>query len=167
MINSETNLTGYKKDIQIEQRFSRTIKAILGNQFIVQDEIEDLENGTDFLLLKMEPFRIGVRLRRYEYFEAYNQEFTIRWKRPSGVDTEIQKIRKGLVDYILYGFIDKKEKNIIQYFIGDLAVFVKQQIQPTIKPNNPLDSWFAIYNLNDFPDEFIKKFYSLPPRSPK
>jgi len=155
----ETNKISFERDIKIEHKFSRTLKAILGNQFIVQDKIEDLENGTDFLLLKVNPFRVGVRLRHHKYYLQYPNDFTIRWERPSGVDTEIHKIRKGLVDYILYGFIDEEEKKIIQYLIGDLDVFIKTEVVPTIKPNDPLDSWLAIYSLSDFPEDFVIKFY--------
>uniref|UniRef100_A0A6M3JMC6 Uncharacterized protein n=1 Tax=viral metagenome TaxID=1070528 RepID=A0A6M3JMC6_9ZZZZ len=157
------NLIGFERDIKIEQKFSRIIKAILGNQFIVQDEIEDLENGTDFLLLRVNPFRVGVRLRRYKYFLTFPNDFTIRWERPSGVDTEIHKIKKGLVDYILYGFINKDESKIIQYFIGDLAVFRESDVKPVIKSNNPLDSWLAIYNIENFPVNFIIKYYKEAP----
>ena len=159
MTNLETNKISFERDIEIEHKFSRTLKAILGNQFIVQDKIEDLENGTDFLLLRVNPFRVGVRLRRHKYYLQYPNDFTIRWERPSGVDTEIHKIRKGLVDYILYGFIDEEENKIIQYFIGDLAVFMKTEIKPIIKPNDPLDSWLAIYRLSYFPEDFVIKFY--------
>jgi len=154
--------TNFKTDIQIERKFSRYLKAILGNQFIIQDRIEDIENGTDFLLLKMTPFKVGVRLRRYYYYEykngIYRNEFTIRWDRPSGVKTEIDKIRDGLVDYILYGFIDKNEKIIIQYFIGDLEVFRNNEPEPIgIRQNNPPDSRLAIYNVNQFKEDFIIK----------
>ena len=156
---SETKQQNFNRDKELEQRFSRTIKAILGNQFISQNEIEDLQNGTDFLLLKAHQFRIGVRLRRYRHYLHKNrrEDFTIRYKRPSGISTEYQKIQKGLVDYILYGFVDEQERRIIQYFIGALDVFRKTEASPIIKPNKPLDSWLAIYRISQFPKEFIVK----------
>lgn len=98
--------TKYEQDRKIEYRFSKTIKAILGCQFIIQDEIEDIKNGTDFMLLSVNPFRVAVRLRRFKYLSMYGNEFTIRWARPSGVKTEIHKIKEGLVNYLFYGFID-------------------------------------------------------------
>ena len=153
----------FDRDIQLEIKFSRQIKAILGNQFIIKDEIEDLENGTDFMLLKVNPFRVGVRLRRYKFYLQYPDDFTIRWERPSGVSTEIHKIRQGKVDYILYGFVNASEKKILKYFIGDLNVFRNTEAEPIIKPNDPLDSWLAIYRLNQFPKEFILKTYRRTP----
>ena len=159
LTNTGMNKKNFNRDIQLEIRFKRVIKAILGNQFIVQDRIEDLENGTDFLLLKMTPFKIGVRLRRYKYFKNYHHEFTLRWSRPSGVKTEIHKIREGLVDYIFYGFVDPKEKQIIQYFIGDLIIFKKNEPEGLIKPNNPPDSELSIYRISQLPKSFIIKFW--------
>jgi len=157
------NKKDFNRDIQLELRFTRIIKSILGNQFIVQDQIEDLENGTDFLLLKMTPFKIGVRLRRHKYFLKYPDEFTIRWSRPSGVKTEIDKIREGLVDYIFYGFVDKLENEIIQYFIGDLKIFKENEPLAIIKSNDPPDSELAIYKLSQLPEEFILKVWYKTP----
>lgn len=152
----------YEKNITLERKFSRTIKAILGNQFIIQDPILDQYEGTDFAIMTVKPFKIGIRLRRYHYYQydngRYRQEFTIRWELPSGNETEIHKIINGLVDYILYGFVDKKEKKIIQYFIGDLNVFRLAELKPyDIKKNKPFDSYLAIYRLCDIPEDFIIK----------
>jgi hypothetical protein len=177
-LDTETR-KNFQTDIELEHKFSQRIKTVLGNQFITQDRTEDLKKGTDFLLpthrgkkdgdfliLEMRPFRVGCRLRRsinpktkFRYYPTYKNEFTIRWKRPSGVKTEIHKINEGLVDYILYGFVDEKEEKLVQYFIGDLEVFRNTQATPIIKPNRPLDSWLAAYRLNQFPERFILKWY--------
>ena len=67
---------------------------------------------------------------------------------------------EGLVDFILYGFIDEPEKRIIEYFIGDLSVFRSFDPKPfSIKPNNPHDSDLAIFRLRDLPSEFVIKTY--------
>ena len=160
MNNTAIKYNDFQIDSQLEKRFSRVIKSVLGNQFICQDTIEDLENGTDFLLLKAYPFKIGVRLRRYNYYEkiSYRTQFTIRWERPSGVQTEIHKIHDSKVDYIFYGFVNKIENKIIQYFIGDLHVFNKVNAKPiAIYFNKPYDSKLAIFDKSQFPDKFILK----------
>ena len=152
-------MKSYEADSKLEYKFDRTIKSILGNQFITKDINADLKEGTDFLVFRLEPIRVACRLRRFEYLK-YNRDFTVRWSRPSGVDTEYQKIIKGLVDYILYGFIDQKEEKIISYFIGDLKVFRDSGIKPfEIKPNNPNDSELAIFRLKDLPETFTIKQY--------
>jgi hypothetical protein len=152
---------GYAEDITLEKKFSKLIKAILGNQFIIQDEIADKQEGTDFLIMTVKPFRVAVRLRRYKYFLKYPKEFTIRWNRPLGVETERHKIEKGYVDYLLYGFVDEAEENIIQYFIGDLKIYrdnrQKGLLPVGIFPNNPPDSNLAAFKLAQFPNTFILK----------
>jgi len=153
-----TNPTDFEKDFKLETKNIKWIKAILGNFFIIKDIQADLTEGTDFLTLTMNPFKIGVRLRRYQYFIKYPNDFTIRWLRPSGVDTEIHKIRNGLVDYILYGFVNESENKIIKYFIGDLDIFRDCEPEPiAILPNNPHDSDLAVYRVNQFPEEFVLK----------
>ena len=111
-----------KKDMQLEIKLEREIKMILAEQFISKDIEMDMNRGTDFLIFNINPFKVGVRLRRFDYYEnnEYRNQFTIRWARPTGNETEIDKIRKGYVGYILYGFVDSSEENIIQYFIGNL-----------------------------------------------
>lgn len=149
---------GFNKDIQLELKFDRILKAILGNFFITKNLEMDVKQATDFLIYNINPFKVGVRLRRYEYFLKYPNDFTIRYSRPSGIDTEIHKIRQNLVDYILYGFVNEPETKIIKYFIGDLKIFRDNEPKPiAIKTNKPPDSKLAVYNLEQFPKEFILK----------
>lgn len=154
--------SSYSKNIYLEKDYAGMVKCILGNYFIGQDTYQDQTQGTDFLTFTMRPFKIGVRLRRKcENFDRYKHEFSIRWELPSGVETEIHKIRKNFVQYILYGFVDESEKKIIRYFIGDLKVFNAHSpaIIPRIFQNNPRDSDFAVYKIADFPENFILKHY--------
>lgn len=151
--------TVYEKNRTIEDKFSKVIKTILGNQFFVKDIQMDLKNGTDFLtFMAKNQIKVAVRLRRYSYLEKYPEDFTIRWKLRSGVKTEIHKIMEGLVDYLLYGFINEEETKIIKYFIGDLSVFRKCNMKPVaVIPNDPPDSKLAVYKISQFPKNFILK----------
>ena len=147
---------GYAEQIRLERRFTKTIKSILGNYFIGQDVIHDQKEATDFEVFTVKPFKVGARLRTYSYFLRYPDEFTIRWELQSGYPTEIDKIRKGYVDYILYGFVDQDEKKIIQYFIGDLQVFRDNDPAPyEIHWNNPPDSALGAFRICEMPDSFI------------
>lgn len=151
-------MNGYAWDIRLEQKFTTDIKSILANIFITQDKIADLKEGTDFLVFQIEPIRVAARLRTFFHYTVKNRrnEFTIRWQRPSGVKTEIDKIREGLVQYIFYGFVDAEERKIIQYFIGDLGVFRQYEPSPIgIYPNKPHDSDLAAYALTQLPTQFI------------
>lgn len=151
----------YSHDREVEDIFTLSIKKILADHFITKKEVADLEEAQDFAIYNIRPFSVAVRLRRYEYFKAFHDEFTIRWSRPSGVKTEIDKIRQGLVDYILYGFLSPDGKSIIQYFIGNLTKFT--DVKPyKIFPNNPYDSELAVYKLSQFPKDFIVAFWCDP-----
>ena len=153
----------YETNIRLERRFAKIIKQILGLQFIGQDPVMDKEQGTDFLTFSIQPIKVGVRLRTKGYYDKYKNQFTIRWSLFSGGKTEIHKIREGLVDYILYGFVDEEEKNIIQYFIGDLNIFRdwEQGMIPDVYQNKDArPTKLAVYNIDTFPKEFIIKFYN-------
>jgi hypothetical protein len=140
-------------------KFSNTIKSILGMYFIKKDVELDLKQGTDFTVFTLNPITVAVRLRTFDYYLRYPDEFTIRWSRPSGVITEIHKIRLGLVNYIFYGFVDKSERNLIKYFIGDLTVFRQFEPKPFIKQNKNGDSELAAFKISDLPDVFILHKY--------
>jgi hypothetical protein len=152
---------GYETDIGLERRFAVVIKAILGNCFIDQDPVHDKREGTDFEVFTVRPFKVGVRLRRYCYLARYGNEFTLRWSRPSGVPTEIHKVREGLVDFILYGFVDADQAHIVQWFLGDLAVFRAREPKPiAVIPNDPYDSDLAAFRVSDLPAEFVVRSWS-------
>ena len=150
--------SGYEHDIRLEHKFAKQLKAILGMQFFVQDSGEDWKRGTDFVVWGLSPTKVACRLRTHDFFLKYPNDFTIRWSRPNGIETEIHKIRKGLVDYLLYGFVDPAETHLVSYFIGNLAVFRNAQVKPSaIRTNDPPDSQLAAYRLDQLPSEFIVK----------
>jgi hypothetical protein len=151
----------YDIDRAIEDKFAGQIKSALANHFITKVEQDDLERGRDFAIYYVEPFSVAVRLRRYDYFEAFSHQFTIRWSRPSGVRTEIDKIRDREVQYLFYGFLSPTQTYLIQYFIADLSKFGDQE-PIKIVPNNPYDSELAVYDLSQFSSSFIVKFWCHP-----
>jgi len=153
---------GYEEDIRLEHTFSGQIKALLGQHFFTQDVQRDKNEATDFATYTIHPIKVGARLRTYRWWNK-RQEFTIRWSRPSGCATEIHKIRAKLVQYLFYGFVDEQEQRIIQYFIGDLAVFCQHEPKnPRIYPNDPPDSQLAVFNISSFPHSFIVASRNLP-----
>lgn len=151
----ETN--NFDIDSRLEIKFANQIKATLGMAFIKKDIEMDLKQGTDFLIFTIAPLKCGARLRRKnEYYENNKKEFTIRWSRPSGVKTEIHKIKECLVDYLWYGFLNEEETKIIKYFIGDLKIFRTNYVQPKyIYKNKPYDSELAVWPIRYFPDNFV------------
>jgi len=105
-------------------RFLPEIKAILGVQLIGEPPIEeDAEHNTDLMVLKMEPVRIGCRIRRFQYHGKYGDEFTVRSGLPSGAKTELTKIIEGWGDYFFYGFSDESETRLLSWRLGDFKAF--------------------------------------------
>jgi len=151
-------MNGYEKDIRLEKKFASKIKQILGEVFITQDPILDRQEATDFLIFTVNISKVAARLRTYKHYttEDRKNEFTIRYSRPSGNPTEIDKIREGKVGYIFYGFANSDETKIIHWFIGDLDVFRKNE-SPKVRPypNDPPDSEFVAYKIKQFPKSFI------------
>ena len=149
---------GFSDDIRLERRHSSTIAGILGREFIVQDAELDWKQATDFAVFNVRPFKVAARLRTHRFLKKYSEEFTIRWLRPSGVATEIHKIRQGFGDYMIYGFVSEDESHIVQYFIGDLDVFREREPAPIfIGWNDPPDSQLAAWRINQLPPSFVLK----------
>lgn len=84
----------------------------------------DAKFATDFLIMKQNALTFACRIRTEPYFYKYPDEFTIRLDRPSGAETEMDKIMKGFADRMLYAF-GTNDGNILAYKIGDLNAFRK------------------------------------------
>lgn len=111
-------------DKKWSDRFLPEIKRTLGFYLIGEPPVEDdSERNTDLMVLKMEAVRIACRIRRYEYFEKYPEEITIREGRPSGTKTELTKIVEGWGDYFFYGFSDTQEMNLVAWRLCTLTAF--------------------------------------------
>jgi len=160
------NQNNWKEEKKWSDRFLPEIKSHLGMTLIGEPPIEeDQERNTDLIVLKMEPVRIGCRVRRNEYYEKYRNEFTIRSKLASGEKTELHKIIEGWGDYFFYGICDKEEFSLICWFIGDLKVFRlwfakylknKKGVTPGEEHKNWDGlTWLRAFKINDLPSGFI------------
>jgi len=147
-------LSPFQIDKELETRFELEIRTILSSYFIRRDITADLEQATDFAIFRVDPFRVAVRLRRHSYYKKFKHQFTIRWSRPSGVLTEIDKIRNHLVTHFLYGFLDELETKIIDWKLFNLDKFTDPN-PLEIHLNNPPDSELAVYSISQFPEDFI------------
>jgi len=117
----------WEKDKKWSDRFLPEIKRILGECLIREAPIEeDMEHNTDLIVLKLDGLRVACRVRRFEYFNRYPDDITIRSDRASGNVTELAKIiTESWGDYFFYGFSDKdgitlcKWKLIHLMFLGN------------------------------------------------
>jgi hypothetical protein len=103
----------WQADKRWSDKFLRDIKRILGEHLIGEPPMEeDAERNTDLIVLRMDAVRIGCRVRKHKYRDSYQDEFTIRAGRPSGVKTELAKIIEGWGDYFFYGFSNEDETGL-------------------------------------------------------
>lgn len=143
--------------------FLPEIKSILGQNFIGEIKEEDCFHNTDLIVLKMEVIRFACRVRRFEYFDKFHNEFTFRSKLPSGNKTELNKIIEGWGDFFFYGFADYYNEKLHHWIIADLKVFrswfsdclARKNYKWAKKENKDNSSSFLVFNLNDLPKNFI------------
>jgi len=154
-----------QNDRNLEIKFLKVLKCILGKTFILKNMDKDYHEATDLCGIN---FSAAIRLRRYKYYltPGYREEFTIREKRYTGLDTEAKKVNQGYSSVLLYGFVNEAETNIIQYFLGDMDIFRATKAKPKIIKNSDNSSDFAVYKLDQFPDGFILDSYGFPERNP-
>ena len=158
MNSSGMRRTSFQTDRDLEAIFDPISKQILGDFLITKDIDKDLCSGQDFGIYRINSKAAAVRWRRIKWMEKYGDEFTIRYERPSGIETEIHKVRRGLVDLFLYGFGDELGRPY-RYHILDFAVFREYEPEPAFVWKNTDDkgSKGAAYRLNQFPVGLILK----------
>lgn len=150
----------WEKDKRWSDRFIPQIKHILGPFVIREPNIEeDQLRNTDLISLVAHPTRISCRIQRHKFIR-FSDGFTIRYSRPSGVDTELQKIMQGHGDWFFYGFCNDIEDRVILWTLVDLEVFrEKYSIEGDrigeIKRNYDGSSRFIIFKYQDFPQHFV------------
>lgn len=155
----------YRNDREWSDTFSPKIKRILGAHLIDTSPIEeDIKRNTD-MVITAAGTRIALRMRRYDFLERYPDDFTIRLERSSGMKTEFAKIMENWGDYNFYGFENKAGDDVASYSIGRLDVFrrwIREQIEKhngayhlNRRVNNDGTTSFAIFDLDDMPDDYL------------
>jgi hypothetical protein len=98
----------------------------------------------------------GIRVRNYNDYFRYKDQFTIRYKN-RGNKTEIDKILEGFCDYNFYSFMNQDKTGFIKYIIYDLDIFREYYNlgMGNIYPNGD-GTWLIAFNIIDFPREMFK-----------
>jgi hypothetical protein len=160
--------TAVRTDFDWQRRFVPEIKRILGENLISEaPPEEDMHRNTDFIVLRLDAVRVACRIRRYKHLRWYGGQFTIRASRPSGIETELQKVIRGWGDYIFYGFADSTECHLVQWILGDLSEFRlwharKSALLPRggipgeLINNKDGSSTGRAYNVAELPRSFIR-----------
>lgn len=79
----------------------------------------DVKQATDLFMMKG-PNSLGVRIRRPRFL-GWN-DFTIRYARDSGAETEYSKVMRGFMDWFFYGWANSKQE-LARWLILDMDVF--------------------------------------------
>jgi len=144
--------SNYKENRQWSDLFIPELKRVLGENFInVAPEYKDTQEATDLIVMGIGRLCFACRVRRFEYFEKYKNQFTIRLKLPGYKKSEMDKIKEGFGDYYFYGFSNKKNNGsgFIQYIIFDLNIF--REYLPYLKSRKN-ECWGKKSNIDNSPD---------------
>jgi hypothetical protein len=156
----------WQSDKTWSDRFIGEIKSILGAVLISTAEPEDdaLRN-TDLITLTLrDGLRVACRVRKHCYLADYGDEFTIRCSRPSGNETEMDKVLAGWGDFLFYGFADEQEASLAAWLVGDLAVFrdwhrrylaTHQDWPGELRSNHDGSSAFMVFGVHDIDPHFV------------
>jgi hypothetical protein len=110
-----------RQDFKWQERFYPFVKRVLADNAMkmvkidVADHEQDMKQATDFIV-HIKGGTVAVRIRR-DVASNY-RDLTIRSKRPNGVETELQKIKKGFADFYLYIWTSKE--SIIDWWLVDV-----------------------------------------------
>lgn len=107
-------------------QFNLQLKRILG-PILIRDATpeEDRKCATD-MVFATETMRISCRVRVHtkQAFDRFGGQFTLRTKTVYGLN-ELQKIRRGDVDLLLYCWGNGETTRIREWFLIDLRVFAR------------------------------------------
>jgi hypothetical protein len=157
----------YEKDRTWSDQFLPQVRLIVGPLLLMpSDDIKDMREATDLIVLHAKDMRIAVRLRRQGYAGKYPGEFTIRYSRDSGADTELKKIVEGWGDWFFYGHTENDL--IVEWVLIDLhklrAVFIRK---PDVlrnpdniisgKRSNNDGTHFIFFNAKKIPEIIIRE----------
>lgn len=121
---------------------------------------QDTQQATD-LTINTPTYNIGCRVREYNAYLKYPDQFTIRSRVYKGGKTELDKILSGYGDYNFYAFENETGNDFSHWFLYSLEVF--RQYYPVCQGQefrNPDGSYFKAFKITDFPVNFI--VYSKP-----
>jgi len=152
---------GWASDKRWSDRFIPQLKRIAGGYLMeVANEEEDQTHNTDLIVLSMRAKRVACRVRQYRYLARYGDEFTIRCNRPSGVETELDKILAGWGDYLLYAFADQSERTLVRWHWVDLCrlrlwCLMSDPMPGIVKPNGDGSSLFRVFSTRAMPPRIV------------
>ena len=153
----------YASDRQWSDRFIPSLKQVVGPYLLVTSSFDqDTKQASDLVVLNVMPKQIACRVRRPGFYDKYGTQFTIRYERASGTETEFAKIAKGFADWMLYAHAADNQGNLCFWVLLDLNVFRKiyrehkaQTVKSGVTPNQDGTTSFAWFDMTSFPPELV------------
>lgn len=151
----------YNDDRAYGDRFLPEVTSIIRRHvtaipmIIVAPEEADQKECSDLMVLHGSDRRVAVRIRRPGFADRFPDQFTLRFSRDNGVETEMSKIADGWGDLLFYGHASADEMSIGPWWLIDLkafrAVLIRQQPIERGTVNNGDGTWFAWFKISSFP----------------
>ena len=143
----------YKENREWSDEYMPSVKSILGKAIINESTFEqDTEQAFDLLTPNQK--KIACRVRDYDKYKQYIDEFTIRSQSKYGKRTEIHKILDGFGDWMFYGFT--KGDDVIFWSIIDLDVFRSNHHSAYYQENFNYDGTaFRAYKIGSFSPNIV------------
>lgn len=134
-----------------DKRMAQVTKILKDNAMhIVKIEIapetRDTKEATD-LIIEVTGGSVAVRVRRSN---TRYRDLTIRSRRPSGIPTELHKLREGFCDWYLYGWTDNG--HISEWILVDLNQMRNTELFDKARreiSNPDRSSWFVAISLGE------------------
>lgn len=159
----EMSQVSFQNNIILENKYFPNAKRICGDCFFGRISGEkgsflDTEKATDICLVVEGRIHVAFRVRQNFYYNNYKEEFTLRTRSRCGNITEIDKVRSGCGDFILYCFENELRNGLCMWTMINLDVWRKNEVN-VLTPNIPNGdgTYFSPFNYSDFPKEIIYK----------
>lgn len=170
----------YVADRKFEQQQAPKVQAILDSLLMIGPAsfVLDTRHATDWgIFWKVQRAKynrrsvsnIAARVRRPNFGgrnglaglgfydpHGWGLQFTIRFQRANGVETEYSKIKNRLVDWLFYGHIERAF--LRHWMVIDLSVFCENDTKQTVrseKIDNHDGTYGCAYDVRSFPPEIL------------
>ena len=108
-------MSKYESDRVWSDCYIPHMKKIIGPYLLEESSFEvDTQKASDLVLLQAASVMIACRVRRSGYADQYPNQFTLRYMRDSGVETEYSKVVSGWATWMFYGHASANQPGIVE-----------------------------------------------------
>jgi len=117
-------MADYVADRTWSDQYIPHMKKIIGPYLLEESSFEvDTTKASDLVVLQAASVMIACRVRRAGYADRYPNQFTLRYMRDSGAETEYSKIVSGWATWMFYGHAGQEPGVIGRWMLINLNHF--------------------------------------------